>query len=157
MKITLLLIGKTEFNYIAEGFKIYESRLKHYILFETIYIPALKNTKNLSFSQQNDKEADLLLKHFEGKDLIVLLDEKGNEYSSIEFAQYIQKNLNKGLKNVLFVGGGAFGFSEIIYKLNLPKLSLSKMTFSHQMIRLIFIEQLYRAMTIIKNEPYHHQ
>lgn len=156
MKITLLLLGKTEFEYISEGYKIYESRLKHYILFETIYIPAIKNTKNLSFNQQNDKEADLLLKHFPGKDLIILLDEKGTEYSSIDFAKYIQKNMNKGIKNIMFVIGGAFGFSEIIYNLNLPKFTISKMTFSHQMIRLIFVEQLYRAMTIIKNEPYHH-
>jgi 23S rRNA (pseudouridine1915-N3)-methyltransferase len=157
MKITLLLIGKTAYNYISEGFKIYESRLKHYILFDTIYIPDIKNTKNLSFEQQKDKEAELLIKNIAGKDLIVLLDEKGSEYSSIDFAKYMQKTMNKGFKNILFVIGGPYGFADTIYKLNLPKLSLSKMTFSHQMIRLIFIEQLYRAMTIIKNEPYHHQ
>ena len=99
----------------------------------------------------------MLIKYFGGKDLIILLDEKGSEYSSVDFSSFIQKNMNKGYKNIMFVVGGPFGFSEMIYKLNLPKLSLSKMTFSHQMIRLIFIEQLYRAMTIIKNEPYHHQ
>jgi len=157
MKITLLLIGKTEYPYLAEGYKLYESRLKHYILFETIYIPTIKNSKNLSTAQQNDKEAEMLIKYFGGKDLIILLDEKGSEYSSVDFSSFIQKNMNKGYKNIMFVVGGPFGFSEMIYKLNLPKLSLSKMTFSHQMIRLIFIEQLYRAMTIIKNEPYHHQ
>lgn len=157
MKIILLLIGKTEYNYIDEGYKLYESRLKHYISFETIYVPSIKNSKNLSNSQQNDKEATELLKHFEGKDHIILLDEKGSEYSSVDFSIVLQKNMNKGYKNVMFVVGGPFGFSETIYKMNLPKLSLSKMTYSHQMIRLIFVEQLYRAFTIIKNEPYHHQ
>jgi len=157
MIITLLLIGKTEFNYISEGFKIYESRLKHYILFETIYSPVLKNTQKFSLNQLKDKEADLLTKYFNGKDLVVLLDENGKEYSSINFAHFIEKNMNKGLKNIMFVVGGAYGFAKKIYQQNLPVLSLSIMTFSHQMIRLIFIEQLYRAFTIIKKEPYHHQ
>ncbi len=157
MKVTLLLVGKTEYNYILEGFKIYEMRLKHYIHFETIYIPEIKNAKNLSFIQQKDKEADLIIKYLSGKDLVILLDENGQEYTSIGFADYMQKIMNKGYKNIIFVVGGPYGFSEKVYEQKVQKISLSKMTFSHQIIRLIFIEQLYRAMTIIKNEPYHHQ
>lgn len=157
MKITLLLIGKTDYDYIAEGYKLYASRLNHYISYETIYIPSIKNSKNLSVSQQTDKETEILVKHFKGKDLIILLDEKGKEYSSVDFSVYLQKNMNKGFRDIMFVVGGPYGFSENINKFNLPKLSLSKMTFSHQLIRLIFVEQLYRAFTILKNEPYHHQ
>jgi 23S rRNA (pseudouridine1915-N3)-methyltransferase len=157
MKITLLLIGKTNTDFIREGFQTYEKRLKHYIPFETVCIPEVKNAKNLTASQLKDKEAELLIPYIEKKDLVILLDEKGNEYNSVEFAGFVQKNMNQGIKNIVFIVGGAFGFSDHIHKMKLPKLSFSKLTFSHEMIRLIFIEQLYRAMTIIKNEPYHHQ
>jgi len=156
MKITLILTGNTENNYIAEGFRIYEKRLKHYISFQKVIIPDIKNSTNLSSAQLCDKEAEILIQHLVKYDLIILLDEKGFEYSSVEFAGFLQKNFNKGIKNLLFVIGGAYGFSEKIYKMGYMRMALSKMTFSHQFARLIFIEQLYRAMSILKNEPYHH-
>lgn len=156
MKITLILNGKTDDDYIIKGFTIYEQRLKHYIAFETIVIPALKNTKALSIDQQKQKEGELLLKQIQNADKLVLLDENGKEYSSVGFSEYIQQNMSSGIKNVIFAVGGPYGFSEEIYKRANGKISLSKMTFSHQMVRLLFIEQLYRAMTILKNEPYHH-
>lgn len=156
MKITLLLNGKTEEKYLNEGFDVYERRLKHYTSFETIVIPALKNTKALSIEQQKQKEAELILKHISNSDILILLDENGKEYNSVAFAEYIQKQMNSGIKNLIFVVGGPYGFSEEVYKRANGKLSLSKMTFSHQMVRLFFIEQVYRAFTILKNEPYHH-
>lgn len=156
MKITLILNGKTEDDYIVKGFSVYENRLKHYISFETIVIPALKNTKALSIEQQKQKEGELINKHIQSADKLILLDENGKEYNSIGFSDFIQKEMNSGIKNLVFVVGGPYGFSEAIYKRANGKLSLSKMTFSHQMVRLFFVEQLYRAMTILKNEPYHH-
>jgi len=156
MKITLILCGKTEDDYIVKGFSLYEQRLKHYISFETIIIPALKNTKALSIEQQKQKEGELIFKNIESSDKLILLDENGKEYSSINFSAFIQQQMNSGIKNVVFVVGGPYGFSDEIYKRSNAKISLSKMTFSHQMVRLFFVEQLYRAMTILKNEPYHH-
>jgi 23S rRNA (pseudouridine1915-N3)-methyltransferase len=156
MKITLLLSGKTEDDYIIKGFSKYEQRLKHYIAFETIVIPALKNTKALSIEQQKSREGELILKHIQSSDRVILLDENGKEYSSVAFSEFIQNQMNSGIKNLVFVVGGPYGFSEEIYKKTHGKISLSKMTFSHQMVRLFFVEQVYRAMTILKNEPYHH-
>ncbi|OFY85484.1 MAG: 23S rRNA (pseudouridine(1915)-N(3))-methyltransferase RlmH [Bacteroidetes bacterium RIFCSPLOWO2_12_FULL_35_15] len=157
MKITLLLNGKTEDDYIIKGFATYEQRLKHYISFETIVIPALKNTKALSIEQQKQKEGEMIFKQIQNSDKLILLDENGKEYNSVSFSEFIQQQMNSGIKNIVFVVGGPYGFSEEIYKRANGKISLSKMTFSHQMVRLFFVEQLYRAMTILKNEPYHHQ
>ena len=156
MKITLILNGKTEDDYIVKGFSIYENRLKHYISFETIVIPALKNTKALSVDQQKQKEGELIIKNTQTSDKLILLDENGKEYNSVGFSEFIQKEMNSGIKNLVFVVGGPYGFSDEIYKRANGKISLSKMTFSHQMVRLFFVEQLYRVMTILKNEPYHH-
>lgn len=156
MKITLVLNGKTEDDYLIKGVSIYEQRLKHYISFETIVFPALKNTKALSIEQQKQKEGELLLKQIQSSDRLILLDEGGKEYNSVQFSDYLQQQMNSGIKNVVFVVGGPYGFSEEVYKRANGKISLSKMTFSHQMVRLFFVEQLYRAMTILKNEPYHH-
>jgi 23S rRNA (pseudouridine1915-N3)-methyltransferase len=157
MKITLILNGKTEDEHIIKGFTVYEQRLKHYVSFETIVIPALKNTKALSLEQQKQKEAELLFKQIQSADKLILLDENGKEYNSVGFSDFIQQQMNSGIKNLVFVVGGPYGFSEEVYQRANGKLSLSKMTFSHQMVRLFFIEQVYRAMTILKNEPYHHQ
>jgi 23S rRNA (pseudouridine1915-N3)-methyltransferase len=157
MKITLILNGKTEDGYIVKGFHTYEQRLKHYISFETIVIPALKNTKALSVEQQKQKEGELILKSIQSSDRLILLDENGKEYNSVVFSEFIQQQMNSGIKNLVFVVGGPYGFSDEIYKRANGKISLSKMTFSHQMVRLFFVEQVYRAMTILKNEPYHHQ
>ena len=156
MKITIILNGKTEDDFIVTGFSVYEKRLKHYISFETIVIPALKNTKALSIEQQKQKEGELMMKHIMPSDKLILLDENGKEYNSVSFSEFIQKEMNSGIKNLVFVVGGPYGFSEEVYKRANGKIALSKMTFSHQMVRLFFVEQLYRAMTILKNEPYHH-
>ena len=156
MKITFILNGKTEDDYILKGFAVYEQRLKHYISFETVVIPALKNTKALSIEQQKQKEGELILKNIQNADKLILLDENGKEYNSIGFSEFIQQQMNSGIKNLVFVVGGPYGFSDEVYKRANGKISLSKMTFSHQMVRLFFAEQLYRAMTILKNEPYHH-
>jgi 23S rRNA (pseudouridine1915-N3)-methyltransferase len=157
MKITLVLNGKTEDDFIQKGCAVYEQRLKHYLPFEIIVIPALKNTKALSVEQQKQKEGELLLKHVQPSDRLVLLDENGKEFSSVDFAAHLQQQMNSGLRNLVFVIGGPYGFSPEIYSRANGKVSLSKMTFSHQMVRLFFVEQVYRAMTILKNEPYHHQ
>ena len=156
MKITFILIGKTEDDYLIKGTSVYEQRLKHYVPFETIIIPALKNTKALSSEQQKQKEGELVLKSLQSSDKVILLDENGKEYSSINFSEFIQQQMNSGIKNLVFVVGGPYGFSNELYKRANGKVSLSKMTFSHQMVRLFFVEQLYRAMTILRNEPYHH-
>ncbi len=156
MKITLILNGKTEDDYIVKGCTVYEQRLKHYLSFETIVIPALKNTKALSIEQQKQKEGELLFKNIQSSDKLILLDENGREQDSVGFSGFIQQQMNSGIKNLVFVVGGPYGFSEEVYKRANGKISLSKMTFSHQMVRLFFVEQVYRAMTILKNEPYHH-
>ncbi|MFC2096387.1 23S rRNA (pseudouridine(1915)-N(3))-methyltransferase RlmH [Bacteroidota bacterium] len=156
MKIKLVLIGKTDTDFLSKGIEEYTKRLKHYISYEMIIIPDLKNTKNLSKSQQKHKEGELILNQINTGDFVVLLDEKGKEYSSVEFSKFIEKQMISGLKNLIFIVGGPYGFSERVYEKGNLKVSLSKMTFSHQMVRMIFAEQLYRAMTIIKGEPYHH-
>lgn len=156
MKISLILNGKTEEEHIVKGVSIYEQRLKHYLPFEISVIPALKNTKAMSIEQQKQKEGELILKSIQSSDKLILLDENGKEYSSAGFSGFIQQQMNSGIKNLVFVVGGPYGFSEEVYKRANGKLSLSKMTFSHQMVRLFFVEQVYRAMTILRNEPYHH-
>ena len=157
MKISLIVVGKTEEEYLKTGISQYEQRLVHYTGFSIRMIPSLKNTKNITSAQQKEKEAELILQAIEGCDQVILLDEKGKEYRSSEFAVYLQQRMNSGIKHLAFVVGGPFGFSESVYKKANGKLSLSTMTFSHQMIRLLFIEQLYRAFTILKNEPYHNE
>ncbi|MGL4411711.1 MAG: 23S rRNA (pseudouridine(1915)-N(3))-methyltransferase RlmH [Bacteroidales bacterium] len=157
MKITLLVIGKTTERYFIDAIAEYQKRLKFYIPFELEIIPELKNTKGLTFEQQKEKEADLLLAKFQTGDSVVLLDERGQTYSSMEFATYIEKQMHQVSKRLIFVVGGPYGFSQRIYERANGKISLSKMTFSHQMVRLFFVEQIYRAMTILNNEPYHHE
>jgi len=157
MKIKLLVIGKTDSEYLKKGIEDYTKRLKHYLPFEIVLIPDIRNTKSLSEAQQKQKEGELILNNASLGDFMVLLDENGKEYSSVNFSGFIEKQMISGLKNLLFVVGGPYGFSGAVYNRSNLKISLSKMTFSHQMVRLIFIEQLYRAMTIIRGEPYHHQ
>ena len=157
MKISLIVIGKTEEAYIKEGINVYIQRLKHYITFEIIEIPSIKNTKNMSPSKIVEKEGELLLKQIKKHEYCILLDEKGRSFRSVEFAEFIESKINQSTRSIAFVVGGAYGFSPDVYNIAKMKLSLSDMTFSHQMIRLFFLEQLYRAFTIIKNEPYHNE
>jgi len=157
MKVTLVLTGKTEESFAKDGFNLFEKRLQHYIQMDTIVLPDLKNVRNFKSDHVKEIEAELQLKAINDKDFLVLLDEKGKEYRSIEFATYLQKQMNSSVKNLVFIVGGPFGFSEKLYKRANAKMSLSKMTFSHQLVRLLFMEQLYRAFTIIRNEPYHHE
>lgn len=157
MKISLLTIGKTEEKYLKEGIEKYLKRLKHYITFQIIELPELKNTKNLSEDQQRDKEAELIFKNIATSDHLILLDERGQEFSSIQFSGFLNKKMLGSVQHLVFVIGGPYGFNERVYQRANDKVSLSKMTFSHQMIRLFFVEQLYRAFTILKGEPYHHE
>lgn len=157
MKITLLTVGKTTNANLVSLQDEYQKRLKFYIPFEMVVIPELKNTKNLSIAEQQEKEADLILKQLETSDEVVLLDDKGKQFTSMGFSEYISKKMLASHKRMVFVVGGPYGFSERVYNRANGKVSLSAMTFSHQMIRLIFVEQLYRAMTILKGEPYHHE
>jgi len=157
MKIILLTVGKTTNAHLIKLQEEYQNRLKFYITFELVVIPELKNTKNLSVSEQLEKEADLILKQIDLNDKVVLLDEKGKQFTSVAFSEYMSKKLIATHKRMIFVVGGPYGFSERVYQRANTKISLSSMTFSHQMIRLIFVEQLYRAMTILKGEPYHHE
>ncbi len=157
MKISLVVIGKTDAGYLIEAIEDYKSRLKHYIPFEMEVIPDVKNAKNLSEAQQKEKEGEMILKMVQPGDYLVLLDDKGKEYTSMQFSAYIEKKMHTVPKRLVFVVGGPYGFSEAVYGAASEKISLSKMTFSHQMVRLIFIEQIYRAMTILNHEPYHHE
>ena len=157
MKFTLLVVGKTvEKHYIA-AINDYTERTKHYTSFDIEVIPELKNTKSLSMEQQKEKEGELILKALQPGDVVVLLDEHGKEFRSIEFANWIERTMHTVNKRLVFIIGGPYGFSQAVYGAAQEKISLSKMTFSHQMIRLIFVEQLYRAMTILNNGPYHHE
>lgn len=156
MTITLLAVGKTDHKELTSLIDLYTKRLHFYVKFLLEAIPDLKNTKNLSINEQLQKEGELILKKFSSGDVVILLDEHGKQLSSLQFADYLQKYMNSGIKNLVFVIGGPYGFSEEVYKRCNGKLSLSKMTFSHQMIRLFFVEQLYRGFTILRNEPYHH-
>jgi 23S rRNA (pseudouridine1915-N3)-methyltransferase len=157
MKITFLTVGKTEDAYLKEGIDKYVKRLKHYIKLELIDLPELKNTKALTEQQQKTKEAELILKKIAPLDHVVLLDEKGLEFTSKQFAAYLDKKSISSTSSMVFVVGGPYGFDQSVYERANDQLSLSRMTFSHQMIRLFFTEQLYRAYTIIKGEPYHHE
>ena len=157
MKITLLVVGKTEDKYLIEGIEKYLSRLKHYIGFNLVVIPDIKNTKNLTEAQQKSKEADLILKQLGNLDTVILMDEKGKKYTSVQFSDYLNKQMIGSVQQITFVIGGPYGFDERVYQRANGSISLSDMTFSHQMVRLFFVEQLYRAFSILKGEPYHHQ
>ncbi len=156
MKLTLLVVGKTVGTELPKMIDTYVQRLKHYIPFDIQVIPDLKNTKSLSESQQKQQEGEAILRAVEGC-FVVLLDEHGKEYRSLTFASQLQSWLNTSTRGLTFVIGGPYGFSEAVYQRADAKISLSQMTFSHQMIRLLFVEQLYRAMTILRGEPYHHE
>lgn len=157
MKIKLLAIGKTDDKNLSALIQTYQNRLKHYIKFEFEIIPDLKNAKNLSEAQQKEKEGELLLKKLQPTDQVLLLDDKGKDFTSLEFSKFLQKKMNSGIKTLVFIIGGPYGFSDAVYKNAQGKVSFSKMTFSHQMIRVFVVEQIYRAFTILKNEPYHHE
>ena len=157
MKITLLVVGKTEDKYLIEGIEKYLNRLKHYIGFNLLVIPDIKNTKNLSEAQQKQKEGELILKQLSNSDQLILMDEKGKKYTSVAFANYLNKQMIGSIQHMVFVIGGPYGFDESVYKRANGSISLSDMTFSHQMVRLFFVEQLYRAFSILKGEPYHHE
>lgn len=157
MKITHLFIGKTEEAWLQEGIEKYEKRLRHYISSQILIIPALKQTKSLSEAQQKTKEGEELLAKLETSDILILLDEKGKEYSSEEFSVFLQKQMLSGAKHIVFAVGGPYGFSEQVYQRAQHKIALSRMTFSHQMVRLFWMEQVYRAFTLLKGESYHHK
>lgn len=156
MKTILILVGKTVNKHFIAGIEDYSERISHYMPFEIVTIPELRNTKNLSEEQQKISEGDLILRQIQPSDTVVLLDEHGKEFRSIEYARWLQQK-QQTARRLVFVIGGPYGFSDAVYSRSIEKISLSKMTFSHQMVRLIFTEQLYRACTIIKGEPYHHE
>jgi len=157
MNIRLLAIGKTDNKSLQMLIEDYSKRLSFYIKFDLEIIPDIKNAKNLSEAQQKEKEGELILAKLSPTEQLILLDENGIVFSSVEFSKYLQKKMNTGIKTLVFVIGGPYGFSEEVYKKSRGKISLSAMTFSHQMVRIFVIEQLYRGYTILKNEPYHHQ
>ena len=157
MTIKLLTIGKTDKKELISLIDVYKKRLNHYIKFQFEIIPDIKNTKHLSETEQKQKEGELILKTLLPTDTLILLDENGTQFNSVAFSNYLQKHMNSGIKQLVFVIGGPYGFSDAVYKKANGKIALSKMTFSHQMVRLFFIEQLYRGFTILRNEPYHHQ
>ena len=157
MRIALLTVGKTDIKWVSEGLEVYSSRLRHYIPFEIKEIPELKNASSLSRDQIRTAEGKLILKNLRDSDEVVLLDEHGREFRSVEFASMLEKRLSASTRDLVFVIGGAYGFSTEVYERASSKISLSKMTFSHQMVRTIFVEQLYRAFTIIRGESYHHE
>lgn len=157
MKITLLTMGQTEKNWIRDGLDVYTSRLSHYVPFSVKEIPELKNASALSPEQIKSREGEIILKSLKDTDDVILLDEHGKEYSSMEWASAIEKKIGNGTRDLVFVIGGPYGFSRPVYERSNGKVSLSRMTFSHQMARVIFAEQLYRAFTIIKGQPYHHE
>ena len=156
MTIQLIAIGKTDSKELEALIHNYVKRLTHYTKFELELIPDIKNSKNLSESQQKQNEGELVLKKLSGSEVLVLLDEKGKQFSSKEFSSVLQKRMNSGIKKLIFVIGGPYGFSEALYSRANEKISFSKMTFSHQMVRLFVVEQIYRGFTILKNDPYHH-
>ncbi len=156
MNITLLVIGKTDKSFIDQGIEEYFKRVKRYIKFEFKVIKDIKNTKNISEAVQKKMEGEKILSEISNSDFVVLLDENGKGFNSRGFADFLSKRMLSGIKNLVFVIGGPYGFSEEVYSRSNQKISLSKMTYSHQLVRLVFAEQLYRAFSIIKNEPYHH-
>ena len=157
MDVRLVTVGKTDVKWVKEGLDLYVSRLRHYVPFSLVEIPQLKNVSALTQEQIKDREGELVLKQLNPGDSVILLDEHGKEYRSVEWAEWIRQRLARGGKALVFVIGGAYGFSQAVYDRAEGKVSLSRMTFSHQMVRTIFAEQLYRAFTIIKGEPYHHE
>lgn len=157
MKISLLTVGKTDIKWVSEGLGVYTSRLRHYLPFEVKEIPELKNVSALTKEQIKIQEGKLILKNLKESDELILLDEKGKEFRSIEFASFLEKKFQSSSRDIVFVIGGAYGFSQEVYDRSSSKIALSKMTFSHQMVRTIFVEQLYRACTIMKGESYHHE
>ncbi len=157
MTIKLIAVGKTDNKQLQQLIEDYFKRLQHYIKFQIEIIPDIKNVKHLSEEQQKSKEGELLLKQVANADVLVLLDENGKHYTSVEFSNYLQKHMNSGIKQLIFAIGGPYGFSQDVYTRANQRIALSKMTFSHQMVRLFFVEQLYRGFTILKNEPYHHR
>jgi 23S rRNA (pseudouridine1915-N3)-methyltransferase len=157
MKIVLFVVGKTDVSCWRDALEVYRERLTNYIPFEIEVIPAAKNSKNMPEKLQKEQEGKSILKALQPGDCGVLLDETGKEYTSVQFASWLEKKMFAGSKRLVFIAGGVYGFSEEVYQAVPEKLSLSKMTFSHQMVRPVFVEQLYRAMTILRNEPYHHQ
>ncbi len=157
MNIELLVVGKTDSALIEEIVAGYTKRINFYCKFSITTLPDIKNVKNLSIKQQRTAEGEMLLRQMSDGDFVTLLDERGTEYRSVEFAQWIQKRMNSGIRRLLIVIGGPYGFSDEVYARANSKVSLSKMTFSHQIVRAIFAEQIYRAFTILKNEPYHHE
>jgi len=156
VKILVFFLGKTDKKYVKEGIDDYAARIGFYLPFEMKVIPDLKNSNSLSVEMKKEKEGQLILEQVNKSDQLVLLDEKGIEFSSVEFSQWIGKKMIAGIRQLVFIVGGAYGFSEAVYQRADHKISLSRLTFSHQMVRMIFAEQLYRAMTILKKEPYHH-
>ena len=156
MKITLLVVGKTTDTHIQVLLQDYQKRLGHYVPFTLTVIPELKNTKSLTSEQQKQAEGELILRNITTSTDMILLDERGREFRSIVFADYLQKKMSSG-RDLVFVVGGPYGFSDAVYQRANGQISLSKMTFSHQMVRLFFVEQIYRAMTIVRGEPYHHE
>lgn len=156
MKITLIVIGKSDRSYLREGCDIYIGRLEHYATFRYVEIPDIKGASSLSKEQVKEREADLILKMIRPSDEVILLDERGKERSSEEWARQLEDRFSRDPRDIVFVIGGPYGFSKRVYDAAGGMMSLSKMTFSHQMVRLIFLEQLYRAFTIMRGEPYHH-
>jgi 23S rRNA (pseudouridine1915-N3)-methyltransferase len=157
MKIVVLVIGKTDEVYLQKGIDIFLKRLPHYLPFEMKVIPDIKNTKNMSPEQQKEREGELILQQLAPADELILLDERGEELTSAAFAGFLEKKMVSGTKRAVFAIGGPYGFSDKVYNRSSSRLSLSRMTFSHQMVRLIFAEQLYRALSLLKGEPYHHE
>jgi len=155
MKVAFWAIGKTNEKYLEQGTSIFQKRLNHYLPFEYKIFPDIRNGGKLSAKQLKIKEAQLILQHLKNDDYLILLDEQGKEFDSLGFAQWMERNLQRSQKRLIFLVGGAFGFDQQLYERADVKIALSKMTFSHQMVRLFFLEQLYRAMTILRNEPYH--
>ena len=157
MHLTLLTVGKTDIPWVRDGLEMYASRLKHYVPFELREIPELKGVSALSRDQVKEREGELILKQLKPADEVILLDERGQEFRSLEFADWLGRRLAGSGRDLVFVIGGAYGFSDAVYNRAGGKVSLSKMTFSHQLVRTIFAEQLYRAFTILRGEPYHHE
>lgn len=157
MEIVLVTIGKTHFDFVISGIREYSKRLNHYLPFSVLELPDVKVSKSTTEAQQKEKEGDILLDRMLPSDFVILLDERGKQYSSMEFADYMERLMASGRKRILFVVGGPYGFAQRVYDRADAKISLSRMTFNHEMVRLFFVEQIYRAMTILRGEPYHHE
>lgn len=157
MEIRLLTVGKTTVKFVADGISEYENRLKHYVPFSIVAIPDIRNTRKLTFDQQKEAEGKTILAQLATSDFVVLLDEHGKEFTSVQFASEIEKRMASGSKRIVFCVGGPYGFSADVHRRANAEISLSRLTFPHELVRLLFVEQLYRAFTILRNEPYHHE